>query len=44
MVGLGPTIHDFTAMQQRQVVDDRHKAGHDGIVDMLIVIASEAIQ
>jgi len=30
MAGLGPAIHDFAALEGKKIVDDRHKAGHDG--------------
>jgi len=30
MAGLGPAIHDFAGAGKQKVVDDRHKAGHDG--------------
>jgi hypothetical protein len=30
MAGLVPAIHVSTALRKKQVVDARHKAGHDG--------------
>ena len=31
MAGLVPAIHDLRCFRQKEVVDDRHKAGHDGV-------------